>query len=267
MNLLIKVFVLVGTILMQNADTVIKLNGVPDLFSTDKMGNIYVSKGNLLTKISPEGKMIGQFSSYDVGPLFSIDTSDPLQVLLFYKDFNQIIFLDSRLNTIGNPIYLDQLDLSSVSAVCKSKEFAVWIYDEYNRKLVHYGFSPKKILQTINFEKFANDMGSIEFIQESGNEIYLKEKDKIVWVFDQFGGKLNKIEIAFKNDFQLRNKMLFYSNNQKIFWYNLQLAELDSLQIEGFTEFDKARIENDLIYVWNSDSITLVPFNRRDRKR
>ncbi len=266
MNSLVKMVFIVGTILFQKGDSVIKLNGIPELFSTDKMGNIYVCKGNLLTKISSEGKIIGQYSSYDVGPLFSIDTSDPLQVLLFYKDFNQLIFLDNKLNSIGNPIYLDQLEFSSVSAVCKSKEFAVWIYDEYNRKLVHYGFSPRRVLQTINLDKYGNDIELIDFIQESGNEIYLKGKDKAIWVFNLFGGKLNKIEIAFKDDFQLRNKKLFYSKNQKIFWYNLQLAELDSLQISGFAKFDKVRIENDLIYVLNSDSITLVPFSRFDQK-
>ncbi len=260
MNSFLKISLFLSLISLQHGDNVIKLSGIPELFSTDKIGNCYVCKSNLLTKISPTGKIVGQYSNFDAGSLFSVDASDPMQVLLFYKDFNLVIFVDSKLNTIGNPIYLDQLELSSASAVCKSKQFAIWIYDEYSRKLVHYGFSPKGILQTINLDKFGKEIGTIDFMQESGSEIYLKEKDKNIWVFDQFGGKLDQIKIGLKSDFQLKNKLLFYCKNNKVFKYNLQFGVLDSFEIAGFQSFDKVRIENNLIYILNSDSITFIPF-------
>jgi hypothetical protein len=243
-------------------DNVIKLAGVPELFTTDKLGNCYTYKDNLLTKISPEGKIIGQHTSFDSGQLFFIDANDPMQILLFYKDFNQVVLLDNKLNPLGNPIYLDKLDLSSVTAVCKSKQFAIWIYDEYSRKLVHYGFNPKAIIQTINLDKFGKEIGSIDFIQESGNEIYMRESNNCIWVFDQFGSKLDKIEIDVLGDFQIRNKMVLFNNHKRIFWYDLQNGTLDSMKINGFEFFDKARFENNLIYVVNKDSLVMVHFEK-----
>lgn len=260
MKAILKATIIFCMISYFNGDRVIKLSGKPELFTTDKLGNCYVFKDNVLTKFALDGKTSLQYTSFESGRLFSIDASDPMQLLLFYKDFNQVVFLDNKLNPIGKPVYLDLIDLSTVSAVCKSKQFAIWIYDEYEHKLIQYGFNTKSIKQTINLDKLNKNIGDIEFMIESGNEIYMNEKNKNIWVFDEFGNKLNSIGLAISKDFQLRNKMLIFNDNNKIFKYNIQTSEKDSSEAEGFGHFDLARIENELLYVLNSDSVTLIPF-------
>lgn len=103
-------------------EPIIKLDQEPELFTVDKIGNIYVYRQHLLKKYTAEGKLLAQFSNYESGKLHSIDVSDPFRLLLFYRDFNQIAFLDNKLNSVGDPVNLAELGFNSVSTVCKSKQ-------------------------------------------------------------------------------------------------------------------------------------------------
>ena len=244
------------------SDKVIKLSGKPEIFATDNLGNCYIYRENLLEKISDQGKIIASYSSYDSGKLSAIDSSDPMQLLLFYKDFNQIVLLDSKLNQIGKALSLDLLDLSSVSAVCKSKFFAVWIFDEYQEKLIHYGFNPLGILISINLNNYKKELGNVEYMVESGNEIFLKGKGNNIWVFDQFGKLVNKVNLKIENEFQLKNNTIVYAFKNKVVLYNLQDGIADTIQVKGFNSFDKVHIENNQLYVLNQDSIKIMAMEK-----
>jgi hypothetical protein len=265
MNSFIKIVILSFLLCISTDYQLIRLNGVPELFTTDKLGNCYVYRNNLLIKMTSEGKNVGQFTSYDSGTLYSIDASDPMQILLFFKDFNQIVILDSKLNPIGNPLYLDKIGFSSVSAVCKSKQFAIWFYDEFENKLIHYGFNPKGIIQTFNFDKYGKRLSSVHFMIESGGEIYLKDNEQHIWVFDQYGGVLNELEVKAGSNYQIFNKSIVFHNKHKLFNYNFNENTLDSLEIPGFSKFDNLRIENRQIYVLNSDSICILPYSDKNQ--
>jgi len=245
---------------LQSSNDVIKLSGKPEIFTTDKLGNCYIYRDNLLKKISSDAKVLGQFSSLESGKLHSIDASDPMQVILFYKDFNQLILVDNKLSQIGKVFYFDLLDLSSVTAVCKSKQFAIWIFDEYEEKLILYGFNPQGIILTINIDKYKKDIGNVDFMIESGNEIYLKGKNNMIWVFDHYGSLQNKLELPMDNDFQIKNNTIIYSVNNQVVRHNVLNEKSDSMRVENINKFDKIRIESNMIYILNSDSISVLSF-------
>jgi len=237
---------------------VIKLNSEPELFAVDKLGNCYVYHNYQLEKYSIQGKLVGQFSSLELGKLESIDTSDPMQIMLFFKDFNQLIFLDNRMSVKGSPIYFDDLNLNSVSVVCKSKQMAVWVYDEYENKLIQFGFNPRRIIHTINFASFSEELDSINFILENGNELYMNQNNKAVWVLDQFGNRLNKLAIRTNRGFQVSNRNILYNNSTQLYSMNLDNESISPLKVDGFGRFDDVRVSKNHFYVLNSDSITIL---------
>jgi len=258
----LKTIILFTLVFVSINDEVIKLSGKPDLFTTDKLGCIYTYNENLLSKFDADGKLIGQYSNYDSGRLHSIDASDPMQILLFYKDFNMIVFLDNKLIQLGKPVYIDGINFNSVSSVCKSKQYAIWLYDEYEHKLIQYGFNPHAIIQNFNLDKMGKEIGRVETLQEIGNEIIIKDNFNVLWIFDQFGRNLNKIELTITSDFQIRINTLIFNNNKLVYLYNLHDDMMDSIKLEGFEYFDQARIENELFYVLNNDSIVIAPLKK-----
>ena len=237
---------------------VIKLDKAPELFTVDNLGNCYVYHNYQVNKYSAQGKLVAKFSSFNYGKLESIDASDPMHILLFYKDFNSLLFLDNRLSPKGSSINLNELRINSATVDCKSKQMAVWIFDEYENKLYHFGFNPRGIIQTINLDNLSIQLSDINFMLENGNELYMNQQNKTIWVFDQFGRKLDKHDIQLEKGFQIANKRILYNNGFKLYSINLINPNISSIKVDYFKEFDDARISNNNIYILNNDSITIM---------
>src|SRR5688572_26898835 len=73
--------------------------GITD-FSVDNLGNIYlVYQNGQLRKLRPNGDSLAVFNNVrKFGKLHSLDVSNPLKVLLHFKDFNTVVILDRLLN-------------------------------------------------------------------------------------------------------------------------------------------------------------------------
>src|SRR6267142_1538777 len=109
-----------GTVQAQStpADTssLFRLTGTigPDIvdFNVDNLGNIYVlNKDNRLKKLSSQGDSLAVFNDVRrYGQIASIDVSNPLKILVYYREFTTIIELDRFLNII-NTIDLRKLNI------------------------------------------------------------------------------------------------------------------------------------------------------------
>ena len=72
--------------------------------SQDKLGNIYQISDMKITKYSSDLKPIQSNSIFSNGTISSFDSRNPLQLMLFYKQQQEIILLDNTLsqtNKIG----------------------------------------------------------------------------------------------------------------------------------------------------------------------
>ena len=99
-----------------------------DLFTSDNLGNIYLVKGDELKKYNSKGELLKVFSNKKLGAISSIDASNPLRVLLFYKDQSQLVILDSQLSPNGNPIDLLGMNLEQSDVVCSSFNNGIWLF-------------------------------------------------------------------------------------------------------------------------------------------
>src|ERR1700761_3292099 len=65
-------------------------------FNTDNLGNIYViTKDNLLEKLDANGDSIAVFNDVrHFGKIWTIDVTNPLKILVFYREFATIVVLD-----------------------------------------------------------------------------------------------------------------------------------------------------------------------------
>src|SRR5882757_5489675 len=86
-------------------------------FTVDNLGNIYVlSKDNRLKKLSPQGDSLAVFNDVRrYGQIASVDATNPLKILVFYREFTTIIELDRFLNIV-NIIDLRKLNILQVKA-------------------------------------------------------------------------------------------------------------------------------------------------------
>lgn len=99
------------------------------VLSTDKLKQIYyVSPRQVLYKCNEEGKVFFEFSNRYLGTLGKVDVSDPFDILLYYPDYQTILFLDRTLNVTADiRLKAEQFPLPALVAVGRDRQ--VWIYD------------------------------------------------------------------------------------------------------------------------------------------
>src|SRR5215204_7381101 len=108
-----------------------KIKGDIAAFTADNFDNIYLLNSyDQLKKIAANGDSVAVFNNVRrYGKVAQIDVSNPLRVLLFYKDFATVVVLD-RLLSNRSTIDLRKQDIFQVEAVCLSYDNKIWLYDE-----------------------------------------------------------------------------------------------------------------------------------------
>ena len=128
-----------GKIAAQADTTFSLLRTIPgdiESFTVDNLDNIYIlNSHNQVKKLNANGDSVAVFNDVKkYGKATLLDVSNPLKVLLYYKDFATIVVLDRFLNVV-NSIDLRKQNIFQAKAVAQSYDNKVWVYDELENKL------------------------------------------------------------------------------------------------------------------------------------
>ena len=194
-------------------------------FITDNLENSYLIKRNVLEKYGPEGNLLKTFSNKNWGDISFADAHDPLKILLFYKAFQQILFIDDMLAPSGNSISLDALGYNQVSLACTSHNNGFWVYSQQNLELIRFDQNLQKTQQTGNISQLSGMEINPNFITEQNNTVFLNDSAKGILVFDIYGTYNKTIPIKGLLHFQIRNEQIIYFKDNKLKSYNMKTLE------------------------------------------
>ena len=197
-------------------------------FSIDNLDNIYlVNSSNQIKKLNSNGDSIGVFNDVKkYGKLTSIDASNPLRILLYYKDFGTIVVLDRFLN-IRNSIDLRKLNIYLVKTISQSFDNNIWLYDELENKLKKIDDEGKLLLETPDFRQLFGAAASPIKIFDQDRLVYLYDTVRGVYVFDYYGTLKNKILITGWKDFKVVGKFIFGVINDTLYRYQIDAFRYD----------------------------------------
>jgi hypothetical protein len=191
-------------------------------FSVDNLDNMYLlSSTNQVKKLNANGDSVAIFNDVKkFGKATLIDVSNPLKVLLYYRDFATIVVLD-RLLTIRNTIDLRKQNILQVRAIGQSYDNKIWLYDEMDNKLKKIDEDGKVLQETPDFRLLFGEAPVPHKIYDQDQYVYLYDSAKAVFVFDYYGTLKNKIPITGWQNFKVTGKYIFGSTNNKLFRYNI----------------------------------------------
>jgi hypothetical protein len=196
-----------------------------DFFTTDNQSNMYVVKGNELTKYDKAGKLLYKYSNKNLGNISSVDVSNMLRILVFYKDFLQIVLLDNTLSLNGEPVSLDKISYQQAQLVCSSHNSGVWIYDQQNIELVRLDQNFVKTQQTGNLSALLNENIQPDFLLEYDNKVYLNNPSTGILIFDIYGTYFKTIPVKNVEKFQPTADVVYFISDKKIKSYNIKTSE------------------------------------------
>ena len=209
-----------------------KIAGDIASFAVDNLDNIYlVSSTNQLKKLSPAGDSIAVFNDVKrFGQASLIDVSNPMKVLLYYRNFTSIVMLDRFLN-MRNSIDLRRQNIFQVRAISQSYDNKVWLYDEVNNNLKKIDEDGRVLLETPDFRQLFDQAPSPQQIFDQDQLVYLYDSTKALYVFDYFGTLKNKILIAGWNNLKVVGQYIYGTRQDSMYRYNTKNFRVEDWEL------------------------------------
>jgi hypothetical protein len=238
------------------------INGGTDQFTTDNLGNAYLVNGSSIQKFDDAGKFQKEFSNKNFGAISSADATNPLRIVLFYRDFNRVIFLDNTMSQNGEPVQLESLGFFSTTLVASSHDNGLWLYDQQNFELIRLNQNLQVELRTGNLSQLLGiDTLQPDFLLEKDNRLFLDNPSSGVLVFDIYGTYSKTIPVKVSRSLQVADDHLLYYGKGKMHSIELSPGGEETEYTEPFRpEALDMRMEKNAVYVRLKDRVEI--YNR-----
>lgn len=183
---------------------------------TDGFGNIYVINNDEITKYNSVGVAQKKFSTKRYGKIEFVDATNPLKILVYYKDFQQLLFLDNQMTASSDMISLEKIGYEQTSLVCSSTNNSFWVYDKQNNELLRFDSELKTLVKTGNLKRILDIEMKPNFIQEHNGYLYLNCPKEGILVFDIYGTFSKTIPLKELKEFNIVNGNVFYFENKAL---------------------------------------------------
>lgn len=183
-------------------------------FTVDNLGNLFVlTKDNMLKKYNVKGDSVGVYNDVRrFGKVYSIDVTNPLKVLLYYKDFSTIVVLD-RFLSIRNTVDLRKQGIFQAKAIGQSYDNGIWVYDELEAKLKKLNDEGAVQDATVDLRLITDTAPSPTYVTDQDRLVYLYDSTKGIIIFDYYGALKNKVALTGWQDLQVIGKVIYGRKN------------------------------------------------------
>ncbi len=231
-------------------------------FTVDNLGNLYlVSQTGQLKKMSPGGDSLAVFNNVrQYGKIYSIDVTNPLKVLLYFRDFGTVVVLDRFLNT-RSTIDLRKQQLFQVKAIGQSYDNNIWVFDELESKLKRIGEDGRTLDQSTDFRLIFDSTPSPAFIVDQQKQVFLYDSLKGVYIFDYYGAFKNRLRLTGWSDFTVIGNALYGRDAGMFYKYEPGTLNLQQFRIpSGMQDARKIRITPGNLYLLRDNRLEVYSY-------
>ena len=222
-------------------------NETTSILSKDEQNNLYVVINNKLSKSNNLSDTSINYSNLKNGLITSIDTRNPLKIMLFFKEQQEIILLDNSLSETRNIALISQLN-SIVDLVCLSnRDNSFWIYSGINQELLKVDKNLKTINLTKNIGQLIDmDITPIQMV-EYNNSVYLLDQKFGIFLFDLYGNYIKRIPLQDAKRFKIYPEGIIYLKKDALMKYEFKSFN-KTLILKLNTEFSDFEVINNTIF-------------------
>lgn len=207
-------FLLVGLVVHAQVVEISKVDSIKGSFSAltvDNFGCIYLSKDDVITKLSPKFDTLFSASLKAHFPTF-IQAVKNFRVLTFDQDRGIVQFFDNTLTPLTSDLNLYDLNMVQPILVCESfNGNSFWVVDAGTLRLLKINEKFKVVTEIENLSFLSNNSNWPTQMFEYNDLLYLVIPNEYVMVFDAFGTLINKLPIKANWLSIYQNAILQYS--------------------------------------------------------
>jgi hypothetical protein len=225
------------------------------LLSTDQLGNVLlVKENNTLLKLNAAGDSIGIFNEIKKGKVTQIDATNPLRILLYFADYNQIVVLNNML-TQKTVLKLNSVGLFNSSCVASSADGSIWVFDPVMASLIKLS-EQMEVLQTSNLRNQQENPVRPSCMIEFDRSLFLADTIEGIRKFDLFGFYNTTYHFPTDN-LQLFNNYMVYYKRPFLYSYHLTTLREQAIRIPHDEDVLSVRIERKFVYVLRQERLDI----------
>ncbi len=235
------------------------INGSFTNFTADNLGNIYVlTSTNQLKKMNANGDSLAVFNDVKrFGTVTQVDVTNPLKILLYYKNFSSIVVLDRFLN-IRNTINLRKKNIFAVNCISASYDNNIWLYDEQDYKLKKIDDDGTVLLESNDTRMLADTVPSASQITDRNNFVYIYDSTKGFYTFDYYGTYKNRLPFLHWNNTAVSEKNIYGFSNGKLLSYQPQSFSIKEYILPAFlSNYEAIKAVNNKLYLLKTNGISI----------
>lgn len=237
------------------------LKAKSNFFTGDNLGNAYLVNEDELVKYLASGKFFARYSNLKLGAITSVDATNPLKLLLYYRDFQQVVFLDNQLSKNSEAVSLEQLGYEQTDLVCAAANNGFWLYNKQNNELIRFDENLKKIAFTGNLKQVLQHEFNPNFMLEHNGYLFLNCPASGIYVFDIFGAFSRVIAIKNLSQFQVNENIIYYQKDSAFCSYNFKLFDEACIVLPASAQVAvTAKYFNNKLYTGYKDSLLIANF-------
>jgi hypothetical protein len=230
--------------------------------TVDNLDNIYIlTSTDQLKKLGPDGDSIAVYNDIKkFGKLYSIDVSNPLKIVLFYKSFSTVVLLD-RLLSVKNSIDLRKKGIPQASAAAAAYDNNIWVFDAVENKLKKLDESGRQLMETPDLRQVFNMVIEPEKIIDDDQSVYLYDTKQGIFVFDHYGTFRKKYPLPQWTAISIKDRQIVGISNHALMVYNTSNFTQQQYQFpSSFGSFTKYVTGNTKLFTLGKDSLSVYNF-------
>lgn len=227
----------------------------------DNLNNVYLlSPSDELLKYTPDGKLKWRYSNNRFGKMHSVDVSDPLRIILFYADFQQVVVLNNNLTEITRYAFEKSGDLW-VSAVASGNNNSLWIFDRTSNALIKLSSNFTEQTRSPSLYQIFDTVIKAKKLVAVNEFVFLQQEDDTLLQFDRFGGFLRQLSLDSLKDFNTVGNAIFYEKEGQLIKYHSVSFETLETKLPVLPAIRQVAVGNKIIAVLTEKAVFLLSNN------
>ncbi|MBJ7428225.1 MAG: hypothetical protein JHD28_04610 [Bacteroidia bacterium] len=221
----------------------------------DELGNLYiVTPSNQLYKYNTLGKVLATLNFNYNGNISSVDATNPMEIYVFYKEINRVLFLDNNLAYRGE-LDLTKQDITQASAIARSYDNGIWVFDLGDLQL-------KKMSKDGTITQTSGNIRQIiktDFVPttllENTKQVMLAN-DSIALLFDVFASYVKTYKFSKTASFQLNSNYILQTADNQINAIELKIG-INRPVFQFLNKIKWSFLNKDQVYIYQENKISI----------
>lgn len=212
----------------------------------DSFSDLFYVKDQVLYKKTKND--LYNFKDFQLGEIYSVDIVNPMNIAVYYRDFNTVVLLDNRLNEIERVDFNTISEFTNTSQVSVAANNSLWLFNIDLQQLEMYNYRSKnKVVVSLPIN------GKVLSMASNFNFCFVLTEEKIR-AYNIYGSLLVEIKNeGFQKIIQLNENLIALKDNQ-LYYIDKKTREITKLNSPEITIKD-LQLTQDYLYIYDENQV------------